>query len=102
MSGGIAFVLDEQETFASLCNQSMVDFEPVVDSKDITALKTLIEQHSRFTGSSLAQRILQNWDVMLPKFVKVMPQDYRRALLQLEQEKVMAAQVEQEMAAAQP
>ena len=102
MSGGIAFVLDEQETFASLCNQSMVELEPVVDSKDITALKTLIEQHSRFTGSSLAQRILQNWDVMLPKFVKVMPQDYRRALLQLEQEKVMAAQVEQEMAAAQP
>jgi glutamate synthase (NADPH/NADH) large chain len=54
MSGGIAFVLDEQEAFASLCNQSMVELEPVVDSKDVAALRTLIGRHSRFTGSSPA------------------------------------------------
>jgi glutamate synthase (NADPH/NADH) large chain len=102
MSGGVAFVLDEQESFASLCNQSMVDLEPVVDSKDTETLKMMIERHYRYTESALAERILENWEVILPKFVKVMPQDYRRALLQLEQEKVMAAQVEQELAATQP
>jgi glutamate synthase domain-containing protein 2/glutamate synthase domain-containing protein 1/glutamate synthase domain-containing protein 3 len=102
MSGGVAFVLDEQEAFASLCNQSMVDLEPVVNSKDIETLQTLVERHFRFTGSAPAQRILQNWEMMLSRFVKVMPQDYRRALLQLEQEKAMAAQVEQELAATQP
>jgi glutamate synthase domain-containing protein 2/glutamate synthase domain-containing protein 1/glutamate synthase domain-containing protein 3 len=102
MSGGIAYVLDEQDCFASLCNQSMVDLEPVVDSKDMETLKTLIERHYRFTESSLAQRILESWKILLPKFMKVMPQDYRRALLQLEQEKVMAAHMEQELAATQP
>jgi glutamate synthase domain-containing protein 3 len=102
MSGGIAYVLDEQDCFASLCNQSMVDLEPVVDSNDIETLKTLIERHYRFTESSLAQRILENWEILLPKFMKVMPQDYRRAFLQLEQEKVMAAHMEQELAATQP
>jgi glutamate synthase (NADPH/NADH) large chain len=102
MSGGIAFVLDEQEVFASRCNQSMIDLEPVLDCQDIQNLRSLIERHYQFTDSALAQRILQNWEIMLPKFVKVMPQDYRRALLQLEQERVIAAQVEQELAAAQP
>jgi glutamate synthase domain-containing protein 2/glutamate synthase domain-containing protein 1/glutamate synthase domain-containing protein 3 len=102
MSGGIAFVLDEQGAFASLCNQSMVDLEPVLDDKDVDTLKTLIDRHHRFTGSTPAQRVLENWEAMIPKFVKVMPQDYRRALQQLERERVMAAHVEQELAAAQP
>jgi glutamate synthase domain-containing protein 3 len=102
MSGGIAFVLDEQDAFTSLCNRSMVDLEPVVETQDIETLRTLIERHYYFTGSAPAKRVLQHWEAMLPKFVKIMPQDYRRALMQLEQEKALAAQVEQELAAAQP
>ena len=102
MSGGIAFVLDEQDAFTHLCNRSMVDLEPVVETQDIETLRTLIERHYYFTGSAPAKRVLQHWEAMLPKFVKIMPQDYRRALMQLEQEKALAAQVEQELAAAQP
>src|SRR5437773_6958931 len=102
MSGGIAFVLDEQDAFTPLCNRSMVDLEPVVETQDIETLRTLIERHYYFTGSAPAKRVLQHWEAMLPKFVKIMPQDYRRALMQLEQEKALAAQVEQELAAAQP
>ncbi len=101
MSGGIAYVLDEHETFASLCNQSMVDLEPLVEARDIETLKTMIERHYLYTASTPAKKVLQNWKTMLSKFVKVMPQDYRRALQQLEQEKVLAASMEHELAAAQ-
>jgi glutamate synthase domain-containing protein 3 len=99
MSGGVAFVLDERDSFTPLCNLSMVDLEPVVDLKDIEILGTLIGRHYRLTGSTLAGKVLQHWEGFLPKFVKVMPQDYRRALLQMEREKALA---EQEMAAVQP
>jgi glutamate synthase (ferredoxin) len=77
----------------------MIDLEPVVDLKDIEILGTLIERHYRLTGSTLAGKVLEHWESFLPKFVKVMPQDYRRALLQMEREKALA---EQEMAAVQP
>ncbi|PYV40491.1 MAG: glutamate synthase large subunit [Acidobacteria bacterium] len=102
MSGGIAFVLDEQGTFASLCNRNMVDLEPVIEARDIETLRILIERHYYFTGSAPGQTVLQNWEAMLPQFVKVMPQDYRRALMQLEQEKARAAQAEQELTTARP
>ena len=81
MSGGIAYVLDEQGDFGSLrCNQGMVELESVVESRDITDLRTLIENHERYTHSTVAHRILEHWDEMLPKFVKVIPTDYKRAL----------------------
>jgi glutamate synthase domain-containing protein 3 len=102
MSGGIAFVLDEEGVFPALCNRSMVDLEPVVKSHDIDLLQALVENHRRLTDSAPAQYVLENWDTLLPKFVKVMPIDYRRVLEQMEREQVLAAQEPQEMAATQP
>ena len=96
MSGGIAYVLDEQEAFPSLCNQAMVDLEPVMSVEDIATLRTLVERHALFTESTPARRVLAEWDSLLPRFVKVMPKDYRRSLMQLEQERILAAQLEQE------
>jgi glutamate synthase domain-containing protein 2/glutamate synthase domain-containing protein 3/glutamate synthase domain-containing protein 1 len=102
MSGGIAFVLDEEGVFPSLCNRSMVDLEPVVKPHDVDLLQALVENHRRLTGSAPAQYVLENWDTLLPKFVKVMPIDYRRVLEQMEREQALAAQAPQEMAATQP
>jgi glutamate synthase (NADPH/NADH) large chain len=96
MSGGIAFVLDEQGVFPFLCNMAMVDLEPVAAVEDVATLRTLVERHAQFTGSTPARRVLEEWDSLLPKFLKVMPKDYRRSLLQLEQERIQAARLEQE------
>ena len=81
MSGGFAFVLDETGEFQStLCNKAGVDLEPVDSETDITAVRNLIQRHLDYTGSPRAEWILDNWGTMLPKFVKVYPQDYRRVL----------------------
>ncbi|MCF7863277.1 MAG: glutamate synthase large subunit [Kiritimatiellales bacterium] len=80
MSGGIAYVLDEEGDFIeNRCNHEMVDFDPLEES-DIAYLLERIENHAEFTGSSVAKRILDNWDASLQKFVKVIPVDYKRAL----------------------
>jgi glutamate synthase (NADPH/NADH) large chain len=79
MSGGIAYVLDDDGRFASLCNKQMVDFEPLVE-EDIQTIKTLVERHLQYTGSAVAKRVLEHWEMSLAQFVKVMPLDYRRAL----------------------
>jgi glutamate synthase domain-containing protein 3 len=101
MSGGIAFVLDEEGVFSSLCNKSMVELEAVVNAKDIEVLKRLVQNHYSLTESTPARRVLENWETMLPKFVKVMPIDYRRVLEQMEREKAETTRIEQELAAAQ-
>ena len=80
MSGGEAYVLDESGDFASLCNPGMVGLEAVEDPADIAALRSLIQQHLDYTGSANARRVLDGWDETLPKFVKVMPYDYKRIL----------------------
>ena len=80
MSGGIAYVLDETGDFSHRCNLEMVDLEPVVDEEDRTLVRELLEEHVRFTGSLRAQRVLEAWDETLPRFVKVMPRDYKRVL----------------------
>jgi glutamate synthase domain-containing protein 2/glutamate synthase domain-containing protein 3 len=81
MSGGIAYVLDETGEFQAVnCNRDSVDLDPVTDGADIRVLRTLIERHYGFTNSPRAQWILENWDEMLPKFVKVFPHDYKRVL----------------------
>jgi glutamate synthase domain-containing protein 3 len=81
MSGGIAYVLDEDGSFASTnCNLSMVDLEPVIDAGDIQLLERLISNHERFTGSARASWIRANWSKLLPKFVKVFPREYKRVL----------------------
>jgi glutamate synthase (NADPH) large chain len=80
MSGGIAYVLDENQLFDTRCNLEMVDLEPVVEEEDKKALRALVESHVRHTGSPHARQILNDWTEMLPRFVKVIPIDYRSAL----------------------
>jgi len=115
MSGGIAYVLDEEGDFEHRCNLAMVDLEPVpsenqaierrahqggdleshglVDLSDMTRfdeerLHQLIENHLHYTGSTRAREILDNWADYLPKFVKVMPVEYRRALEEMARQQV--------------
>ena len=80
MSGGIAYVYDPFELFDSRCNLAMVELEGVWDSKDQNVLHDLIQQHYRLTKSTLAQNILDNWEVQYPQFVKVVPIEYRKVL----------------------
>jgi glutamate synthase (NADPH/NADH) large chain len=122
MSGGIAYVLDEDGTFESRCNMSMVSLDPVVEEEDIAQrdyhqkgdlttsglveimsnlgagdadrLHQLIQRHKSFTGSSVAEKILANWEAYLPKFKKVMPVEYRRALAELEKAQAMQVAAE--------
>jgi glutamate synthase domain-containing protein 2/glutamate synthase domain-containing protein 1/glutamate synthase domain-containing protein 3 len=81
MSGGVAYVLDEDGTFARRCNMGMVGFEPP-SSEDAAELRALISEHAERTGSPVAARVLAQWDDLLAKgaFVKVMPHDYKRVL----------------------
>jgi glutamate synthase (NADPH) large chain len=86
MSGGIAYVLDENQLFDTKCNLEMVDLEPVIDEGDKAFLHALIGNHARYTQSPYSSKILADWTEMLPRFVKVMPIDYRRALDRIRKE----------------
>ena len=88
MSGGIAYVFDEKNTFKKQCNAESLNLLKVEEDQDIKQLKDLIESHYNYTMSPLAQRILENWDSCLPKFVKVFPEEYKQALIRLEKEKL--------------
>ena len=119
MSGGIAYVYDPEKRFRNLCNMSMVVLEPVLPatgaaddperprqrsisaqdmgmgdmlSFDAERLLILIERHLLYTGSARAREILENWDDARSRFVKVMPLDFRRALLDLQTERRTAAE----------
>lgn len=111
MSGGIAYVFDEADDFERRCNMAMVDLEPIVQEEDSHAARShqagdlethglvdvmhdmttmdaerlyqLIERHAHYTGSTRAKEILDNWEANLSKFVKVMPVEYRRALMEM-------------------
>jgi len=83
MSGGVAYVLDEQQLFDTLCNLDMVDLESLWEAEDEIRLHELIARHHAWTGSEQARRILDNWGEVAGKFVKVMPIDYRKALERL-------------------
>jgi len=103
MSGGVAYVLDEAGDFGTYrCNREMVDLEAVVDPEDIEELRTLIREHASYTGSTVAERVLDHWNDMLPRFVKVMPRDYKRALAILAKEEAEAKALESEDAALAP
>jgi len=123
MSGGIAYVLDENGEFRERGNLAMGELEPIPEeddalealdhqggdlethgkvdiSSDMTRydalrLRRLIDKHAHHTGSSMAQAVLDNWNETLPKFVKVMPVDYRRALQEMKR-----AQTDERIAAA--
>ena len=120
MSGGIAYVLDEDDTFKSRCNMAMVELEPVPEEEvvaeqvyglandlethgrvdmmadlgtmDAERLNLLISNHARYTGSRRAAEILANWDHYRPLFRKVMPVEYRRALAEMAKEKAATMQ----------
>jgi glutamate synthase (NADPH/NADH) large chain len=95
MSGGVAYVYDEDGLFAKRCNMSMVALEKVdaaeadvgkvqhLNQADEVTLKTLIENHAKYTGSERAQMLLASWATYRAKFVKVMPIEYKRALTEL-------------------
>ncbi len=80
MSGGVAYVLDEKGNFPLYCNQEMVTIQKIEDPQEAEEVRQLIQRHADNTNSALAQRILANWEAFLPKFARVMPQDYERAL----------------------
>ena len=80
MSGGIAYVLDQAGTFAQRCNMQMVGLEKLDDADEIEELWKLVQRHQTYTRSTCAAKILEKWDLMVPKFVKVMPKDYKRVL----------------------
>jgi glutamate synthase (NADPH/NADH) large chain/glutamate synthase (ferredoxin) len=82
MSGGLAYVFDLDGGFRSRCNTELVGFDEITPD-DALELRGFIEEHSERTGSQVAQRILDSWDDQLTRFVKVMPHDYKRALLEL-------------------
>jgi glutamate synthase (ferredoxin) len=84
MSGGVAYILDEAGDFATRCNKSMVDLETLEDPEEINDLRQMIQKHADYTKSQKAQKVLADWKEMVPKFVKVMPRDYKRVLQAIE------------------
>jgi glutamate synthase (NADPH/NADH) large chain len=120
MSGGIAYVLDGDERFKSLCNMAMVELEPIADEEDVAEriyghandleahgrvevltdmtrfdaqrLHILISRHAQYTDSRRAREILDNWSAYLPKFLKIMPVEYRRALAEMAKASLQAAE----------
>jgi glutamate synthase (ferredoxin) len=80
MSGGVAYVIDEDGKFASRCNKEMVALSRLEDAEEIALVRALVEKHAALTESMGARRILDNWEHTLQKLVRVMPNDYRRVL----------------------
>jgi glutamate synthase (ferredoxin) len=80
MSGGIAYVLDEAGDFASRVNGQMVSLERLTDATEVAEVRRLVERHLEHTSSSRARQVLDAWDDLVPKFVKVIPRDYQRML----------------------
>jgi glutamate synthase (ferredoxin) len=85
MSGGVAYLLDEKGDFPTRCNMQMVGIEKL--EEDATTLKTMVENHAINTKSARAATILKDWAKYLPKFVKVMPKDYKRVLAAIKKAK---------------
>jgi len=81
MSGGVAYVYDKENKFDDYCNKELVDFDEL-EFEDITILRELIENQYRFTGSTVAKAILDDWKKALTQFIKVMPRDYKHVLLE--------------------
>lgn len=91
MSGGIAYIYDPKNTFEQHCNKEGLNLDPVETTEDISELKDLIENHYNATLSPLAQRILENWQTELPKFIKVLPEEYKQALIRIAEEQTVKA-----------
>jgi len=87
MSGGVAYVWDMDRDFHLKCNTDMVELEPVEVEDDIAELFEMIGLHKQYTGSTVAERILHRWSDVLDQFVKVMPNDYKRVLMEHKQQR---------------
>jgi len=79
MSGGIAYVFDPEHALEKLCNKDMVELETMED-EDKAEVKCMIEKHFKYTGSDPAEWVLENWEIAVDLFVKVMPKDYKAVL----------------------
>ena len=88
MSGGIAYVYDQDKSFEKRCNLSTFELEKLKVKEDLDELKELIEKHFRYTGSSVAKKILDNWKKETHNFVKVMPTDFKRVLQEMDEQKL--------------
>ncbi len=86
MSGGVAYIWDPQQAFPQLCNMEMVELEGLDAEEDIAELRTMLEKHKAYTGSTVAAGLLDNWQASLAQFVKVMPTDYKRVLEERKQQ----------------
>jgi glutamate synthase (ferredoxin) len=84
MSGGVAYVLDHDGDFRRRVNLGMVDVEPLVRDEDVQEVRELLGRHVRYTESAVAAGLLVDWGAAQPRFVKVMPRDYKRALAAIE------------------
>jgi glutamate synthase domain-containing protein 3 len=80
MSGGVAYVFDEEGNFASRCNMGMVELGPVSAASELSHLHALIVRHHQYTQSAVARRMLDRWDEQVGKFVKVLLTEYRMVL----------------------
>ncbi len=81
MSGGIAYVYDEQGDFSTRrCNRASVDLEPLLSPEDVERVRGLLERHRDLTGSPRAAWILEHWTDAQPRFIKVFPHEYKRVL----------------------
>jgi glutamate synthase (NADPH/NADH) large chain/glutamate synthase (ferredoxin) len=83
MSGGLAFVLDEEGAFAGRCNPEMVNQIETLDEGDEIEVRALVAEHLERTGSPVAKRVLDDWDALRERFVKIYPTDYKRVLAEL-------------------
>jgi len=93
MSGGVAYVWDRDGDFERMCNLESFELETLQAPHDIEELRGLIENHREYTGSTVAAHILDNWKSELPRFVKVMPTDYKRVLEEMAGGNVVTAAV---------
>jgi len=82
MSGGIAYIFDEDGDFHTRCNMDMVGLESLDEHEDLDLVQGLLQRHIEYTGSTVAERILVGWPELAKKFVKVMPREYRRVMEQ--------------------
>ena len=91
MSGGIAYVLaDDRSAFATNCNQEMVDLESIAGDREADELRSLLEEHVRWTGSDVAAALIAEWDESVSRFVRVIPRDYKRVLAEQQTEDLAA------------
>ena len=100
MSGGVAYVLDEAGDFATRCNPDLVGLEKLEDVDEIEEIWKLIQRHRTYTNSERAAKVLADWKILVPKFVKVMPKDYKRVLQALKKVKEQGLSGDQAIMAA--